>query len=107
MAKKPTYEELEQRVKELENEALERKPAEEALRESEQRYRSLFENMLNGFAYCQLLYKDGRPYDFIYLDVNKAFGELTGLQNVVGKRVTEVIPGIKEASPNYLKFTPE
>ena len=99
MTKKPTYEELEQRVKELENEALERKPAEEALRESEQRYRSLFENMLNGFAYCQLLYKDGRPYDFIYLDVNKAFGELTGLQNVVGKRVTKAIPGIKEATP--------
>ncbi|MCK5330205.1 MAG: PAS domain S-box protein, partial [Candidatus Marinimicrobia bacterium] len=77
----------------------ERKQTQEALLESEQRYRTLFENMLNGFAYCQMLYKDGKPYDFIYLHVNKAFGELTGLQNVVGKRVTEVIPGIKEATP--------
>ena len=44
MGEKPTYEELEQRVKELENEAFERKRAEEALRESEEQYRTLFEN---------------------------------------------------------------
>ena len=43
MAKKPTYEELEQRVKELEKEFLERKQADETLRESEERYRSLLE----------------------------------------------------------------
>ena len=46
MAKKPTYEELEQRIKELENEALEPKRAEEALRESEEKYRALFERSL-------------------------------------------------------------
>jgi len=45
MAKKPTYEELEQRVKELENEAFERKQAEEALRESEEKYRDLTMNI--------------------------------------------------------------
>ncbi len=42
--RKPTYEELEQRVKELEREALERRLAEESLRESERRYRALFDN---------------------------------------------------------------
>ena len=47
MARKPTYEELEQRVKELENEVFARKQAEEALRESEDRFRSLFENSLD------------------------------------------------------------
>jgi PAS domain S-box-containing protein len=41
LEKKPTYEELEQRVKELERESLERKRAEEALRESEGKYREL------------------------------------------------------------------
>jgi len=40
MTRKPTYEELKQRVKELEKEAVKRKGAEEALRESEERYRS-------------------------------------------------------------------
>ena len=43
MHSKPTYEELEQRVKELEGEAVERKRAEEALKESETRFRDLTE----------------------------------------------------------------
>ena len=41
MSEKPTYEELEQRVKKLEKVAVERKKVEEALRESEKRYRAL------------------------------------------------------------------
>lgn len=48
MAKKPTYEELEKRVKGLEKETLERKRAEEALRESEKKYSTLVENSLTG-----------------------------------------------------------
>ena len=69
------------------------------LQESEVRYRSLFENMLAGFAYCQMLYQRGQPQDFLYLAVNPAFEKLTGLKNVIGKKVTEVIPGIKESDP--------
>jgi len=45
MTKKPTYEELEQRVKELENEAFDRKQADGALRESEERYRTILESI--------------------------------------------------------------
>jgi len=76
-----------------------RKQTEEALRQSEEHYRSLFENMLNGFAYCKMLFENGQPCDFTYLNVNRAFETLTGLKNVVGKRVSEVIPGIREADP--------
>jgi PAS domain S-box-containing protein len=70
-----------------------------AVRESEARYRSLFENLLNGIAYCRMLFEDDRPVDFVYLEVNRTFGELTELKNVVGRRVTEVIPGIRQSHP--------
>ncbi len=73
------------------------------LRESEQRFRSLFETMLNGFAYCRMLYENGQPIDFIYLDVNAAFEQQTGLKDVVGKRVSEVIPGIRQADPQLFE----
>ena len=48
MGRKPTYEELEQRVKELEKEAAERKLPQEALRESEKKYSTLVEDSLTG-----------------------------------------------------------
>ena len=45
MANKPTYEQLEQRIKELENTAHERKGAEDALRESEAKYKAFVETI--------------------------------------------------------------
>jgi PAS domain S-box-containing protein len=74
-----------------------------ALRDSEQLYRSLFENMLNGFAYCRMLYTDGQPDDFVYLSVNQAFEVQTGLHGVVGKKASEVIPGIREHDRTLLE----
>jgi PAS domain S-box-containing protein len=82
----------------------ERKLSEQLIRVSEERYHSLFENMLNGFAYCQMIFDKGEPVDFIYLDVNIAFESLTGLKNVVGKKVTEVIPGIQESDNNLFEI---
>ncbi len=81
-----------------------RRQIEEALRENEKRYRSLFENMHNGFAYCKMLFEDNVPQDFIYLDVNSAFEKLTGLRNVVGKKISEVIPGLRESHPVLLEI---
>jgi PAS domain S-box-containing protein len=66
-------------------------------------YRSLFENMLDGYAYCRMLFDEHQqPQDFVYLNVNSAFERLTGLKGVIGKRVTEVIPGIKESNPELI-----
>ncbi|HLN90087.1 MAG TPA: PAS domain S-box protein, partial [Candidatus Binatia bacterium] len=80
----------------------EKKRAEEALKESEEKYRSLFENMINGYAYCKMIFDEtGEPVDFVYLEINDAFEKLTGLkrQAVVGRKVSEAIPGTKEANP--------
>ena len=85
------------------NDISERKRAEEIQQESQTRYRSLFENMLNGFAYCQMLFDGERPLDFIYLDVNRTFETLTGLKDVIGKRVSEVIPGILASDPGLIE----
>jgi PAS domain S-box-containing protein len=60
--------------------------------------------MLEGFAHCEMLFDDrGRPIDFVYLAVNSAFGKLTGLQNVVGKKFTEVIPESKDSQPELFE----
>jgi len=81
-----------------------RSRVQDAMAESETRYRSLFENMLEGFAYCEMLFDDnGRPTDFVYLAVNSSFGSLTGLADVVGKRFTEVIPGGKDSQPELFE----
>lgn len=78
--------------------------AEEALRQSEQRYRSLFEHMLDGFAYCRMVYENGLPQDFIHLNVNEAFERLTGLRGVVGRRASEVLPDIHQTNPELLRI---
>ena len=77
---------------------LERRQAEAALRESEERYRNLFQSMEEGFAACEMIYDQaGKPVDYRYLSVNPAFARLTGLpvDQVIGRTVNQVIPGIE------------
>jgi len=75
------------------------------LRNSEEKYRSLFENMLSGFTYCKILVdEDDQPIDFVHLEVNDACERSIGLkrEDVVGKKVTEAIPGIKECETDLI-----
>ena len=82
----------------------ERKAAREKLAQTELRYRLLFDKTLEGFADCKMYFEDDKPVDFIYPTVNDAFEKLTGLRNVVGKRVSEVIPGIRDSDPELLEI---
>lgn len=78
----------------------------EELRASNLLYRSLFENMPNGLAHCRL-HRDakGRPVDFTYLTVNRAYETLIGAsKQVLEKKVTEVIPGIRESNPELFEI---
>ena len=78
------------------NDISERKRAEEALKESEVRYRMLFNTMLDGFALHEIICDtDGKPCDYRFLEINPAFENMTGLKNneIIGKTVLEVLPG--------------
>ncbi len=69
--------------------------AEEALRLSEERYRSLFTGMTEGFALHEIIGDErGVPYDYRFLEINPAFERLTGLkrEEVIGRTHNEVLP---------------
>ncbi len=73
-----------------------RKQAEDVLRASEQRYRTLFNSMNNSFALHQIILDDdGKPIDAIYLEVNPAYEALTGIkaEAVIGKSMFGPKPG--------------
>ncbi|MCL5103527.1 MAG: PAS domain S-box protein [Armatimonadetes bacterium] len=78
----------------------ERKQAQGALEASEERYRTLFSSMSEGFALCEIICDEkGKPCDWRYLEVNQAFEQNTGLMadQVVGKTVLEVLPNIESS----------
>lgn len=81
----------------------ERLQAEEQRRGSEHRYSSLFNNMTEGYCHFRMIHEDGGPPDLVYLSVNEAFASLTGLREVEGRKISEVIPGIQQSDPEMLE----
>ncbi len=68
-------------------------------------YRLLIEHLPDAFAYHQIILDDqGFPVNYIFLEINKAFEEMTGLkrQDVIGSKVTEVLPGIEKADFDWI-----
>ena len=79
------------------------KAAAAEIKASEALYHSLFDNMLEGFAHCKMIYENNVPVDFIYLNINQAFETLTGLKNITGKKATEQIPGLRTDNPELFE----
>ena len=70
-----------------------RKEAEEKLRKSEERYRTLFESMDEGFCVVEMVFDPaGRPCDYRFLEINPAFEKHTGLIGAQGMRMRELVP---------------
>ncbi|NJK67251.1 MAG: PAS domain-containing protein [Microcoleus sp. SU_5_3] len=73
-----------------------RKLAEAALRESNHRYRRLFESMDQGFCLCEiLLNENGEPIDYRFLEVNPMFEKMTELKDAAGKTALEIVPNLE------------
>lgn len=69
------------------------------------RLRLLFENAPSGIAFHELVVDgQGRPVDYVFLEVNAAFEELTGLPRdaILGRRVTEALPGIERDPADWI-----
>ena len=75
----------------------EHRRAEQALRDSEDRYRTLFNSMDEGYCIAEVFF-DGsnKPVDYLFLEVNPSFEALTGMHGALGKRMREFVPDLEE-----------
>lgn len=72
---------------------------------AERKLRAMFNYMVDAFAYHRLIVDDaGQPIDYVFLEVNPAFERETGLRRdeLVGRRVTEVLPGIERDPADWI-----
>lgn len=67
--------------------------ARKALRESEEKYRSLFNSAGVGFCIIELIFEEGTAVDFRWLEVNPAYERQTGLNIQKGDLASEMSPG--------------
>lgn len=73
--------------------AVERARADRRLRTSEEKYRTIFNSVEDGFCVIEVIEdKDGNPVDLLHLEVNPAYERHTGLRDIVGKRALDVTP---------------
>ena len=67
--------------------------AETELRKSEERFRSLFDSIDEGFCIIEMIYdEDKKPIDYEFIEVSPSFEKQTGLHNAKGKRMREIVP---------------
>ncbi len=72
------------------------KQAESALRQSEERYRTLFESIDEGFSVIEVLFDENdKAIDYRFLEVNPAFENQTGLQQATGKTARQLVPNLE------------
>jgi len=92
-------------VDKLSAEINERIKAEEALSESEKKYKSLFNSLLDAFAFHKIVLDENNvPIDYTFIEINDAFEKLTELkrEKIIGKKVTEILSGFKNYTTEWI-----
>ncbi|MGZ7094362.1 MAG: PAS domain S-box protein [Candidatus Angelobacter sp.] len=75
----------------------ERRRAEQALRASEEKYRTLYESIDEGFCTIQMLFDENdKPMDYRFLEVNSSFEKQAGIKGAQGRRMREIAPAHEE-----------
>ncbi len=80
----------------------ERKKSEEALKENEQLYHTVFDNSQDGFQLIELIYdKNGKPIDHKFLKINHAYESIIGVkaEEILGKTARYISPNVE---PHWL-----
>ncbi len=89
----PYGEEKSGKVGVLFNDVTDRKQAEKKLRQSEEKYRTLFDSMKEGYGVVQVEFnEDDEPVDYKVVEINPTAEDLLGMQDVKGKKPNEVLP---------------
>jgi PAS domain S-box-containing protein len=82
--------------------AVERAKVEAALRISEDKYRSLFNSIDEGFCIIEMVYNDtGKAINYRFMEVNKAYERHTGQPTPTGKLANEIAP---QTEPYWLQI---
>lgn len=77
------------------------------IRQNEEKFTTIFNHMINGFAYHKLVTdNNGNPVDYIFLEINRSFERLVSItrEQLIGKTVTSAIPGIQYDSANWINI---
>ncbi len=75
----------------------EKKQAENRLRESEEKFRAIFDSIDEGFCIIEMIFDENqKPIDYRFVQANPAMERLTGLKDAIGKTARELIPDLEE-----------
>ncbi len=72
----------------------------EMLQESETKFRRLFNSTRNGVVIMHVITSSGNPEDYIFMDVNPCFEELSGMKaaELIGRRMLDIYPDLKSST---------
>ena len=72
------------------------KRTEKALRRSQEKYRALFLGVDSGFCIVEVLFdSNGKPVDLRYIETSPTFERQTGMKDVAGKTLSELVPDVE------------